>query len=460
MTEEREIDLRELFHSFLKRWRSIILLGVIIAVLAGGIKLGLGLHNTLNKDARIKEQNKYESSLEQYNTKGEALKSELEAMELSAERQSEYNENSLLMKIDPMKKYIGSITIYIDSQYQIDPSLSYQNIDNTSRLVKAYSAYVANGELYNYILNHTKLLGEVRYLTEILSYTADKDASSITVTCVGSTLEDVHEIMDIVKSGLNEKYPEINAAIGDHTYSIIMETVYTAVDLALDKTQKENIQTLADYNDDIVEMSKELDTWSKEKPQPQYGYKRTVINGIKYGLLGGAAGIIATAVYWAVAFILTRRIQDDASWKALRIMVLGIVQTEKKKKAFHKVDNWIDKTMGYENDDIDFESSCELTAVNIGAVMSKRNLHSVAIVSIADEKVTEDTINMLMKKNAEVQFINVGNVLTTSAAVKEFTDDNFVIIAKSSANTIDEVNRVKTLASAWGKELLGAIVIK
>ena len=62
------------------------------------------------------------------------------------------------MQIDPLREYNASFEVYVYYDYQIDPNLSYQNIDLSDRILKAYATYMTNGEMYQYIINNLRLL--------------------------------------------------------------------------------------------------------------------------------------------------------------------------------------------------------------------------------------------------------------------------------------------------------------
>ena len=196
---EREIDLKDLLYRCLKQWRKIVNGAVIISLLAALFQVYSGLRVMLDDEKLAEAQEKYEIALNDHEATGERLRTSIVNLRDQSANQQEYNDKSELMKIDPMNKWIGNFQLYVNSKYQIDPSLSYQNIDLTNRLVSAYSSYLRSGELYKEIIKELGTVDEIRFLTEIYSVSADPGTATITVNCVGKSEEDIRTLLGFVQ---------------------------------------------------------------------------------------------------------------------------------------------------------------------------------------------------------------------------------------------------------------------
>ena len=266
METEREIDLKDLLYRCLKNWRKVVVGAIVIGLLAALFQVFSGVRILLDDEALTEAQEKYEIALNDYEATGELLRTSIVNLRDQSEKQQEYNEKSELMKIDPMNKWVGNFQLYVNSKYQIDPSLTYQNIDLTNRLVSAYSSYLRSGELYKEIIEELGTVDEIRFLTEIYSASADPGTATITVNCVGKSEEDIRALLGFVQQKIAERYDTIKNTIGDHSVDVLTESVYSTIDLDLDEKQKANLQAISEYANAIGEKNTELSEW-EEKPE-------------------------------------------------------------------------------------------------------------------------------------------------------------------------------------------------
>ena len=243
VANEWELDLKDLLYWVLNRWRKILVGAIVIAFLAGLYSVYSNLSVLLNDDKLAERQDKYEIELADFEATGERLKIRINNLRELSEHQQEYNEKSILMTIDPMDKWIGNLQIYIDSKYQINPNISYQNIDMTNRLVSAYASYLQSGEFYQEIISQTPQIDEIRFLTEVLSIKAEPSSATITINCVGASESDVKQLLESVKAKFTEQFRIVRSTIGDHSYDVLTESVYSTIDLYLEQTQKNNMRT-------------------------------------------------------------------------------------------------------------------------------------------------------------------------------------------------------------------------
>ena len=279
---EMTLNLKDLLYRILKKWRSIILGAIIVALLLGGFRFASGIRLLLDEESMEEAQAAYEITLGDYEATGERLRTTISNLRSDLEYQQWYNESSVLMQIDPDEKWESSFTIYVDAKYQIDPALSYQNTDRTYRLVSAYSSFLQSGEVYLSLLDALDYVDELVLLREIYSVSADAGSASLTVRVTGKSEEDVIRFRDAVKDLLAKEHAVLEKTIGDHGYGILQESVYSVVDRNLDNQQKANLLKVTDYSNQLGETQQQLEDWNEEEePKPEYGLKYTIKQTIK-----------------------------------------------------------------------------------------------------------------------------------------------------------------------------------
>lgn len=459
---ERVINLKDMLYWTLKHWRKILAGAVIIALLAGAYKMYSGLRVLLDDEKYADAQEKYEITLADYKATGERLKTKIVNLREQSAHQQEYNEKSVLMKIDPMDKWSGYFQIYIDSKYQIDPSLSYQNLDMTNRLISAYASYLRSGELYQEILAQMPGIDEIRFLTEVYGVSADPGTATLMVSCVGASEADVRQLLGFAKTKFAEKFETVRSAIGDHSYEVLTESVYSTIDLNLEATQKSNLEAIADYANAIGETNEQLSEWEKEpEPRPEYGAWYTTKQMIKFIILGGIIGIIVMCVWFAVKYAASDTIKTDADWRAFQLPVLGhIMQDGERKKFLPGLDKLFDKLFG-RTCMTTLDQSCILTAQNLGATLKERSLTIGALVGRLPNGLAETLAQKMDSADAGVSFRYAGDALNDPTTAKNLDGlgEVFVICERYTTHSAD-VNQLLTLLRAWGKTALGVVLLE
>lgn len=461
--DEQAINLKDLLYRVLLQWRKIVIGAIIIAILVGLYRFATTFMVVLDPDKLREAEEQYNIVLNDYNAKGEQLRTTINNLRDSSRNQQEYNDKSVIMTIDPLNKWVGSVVIYVDSKYQIDPNLTYQNIDNTNRLISAYSRYLTGGELYKEIIEKTDIVDEIRFLTEILSVSVDTGSSSITIQCIGKSEDDVKEILDLVKVGMNSKYESIASAIGDHSCDVLMESMYTTIDLDMDARQKANLQAINDYSIQIGGTNEELTELSKEPlPKAEYGVEYSVKEGIKFIIFGGIAGILIMGIIFAAKYAVSATVKTDDDWENLGIHVLAQIHEERPKKKFlHKFDEWLDRKLGGITNKVGLPDQCKLAANNLSAVLKEKDLTEGVLTGDLPTELTANIVDDMNKAGAAQEFRYAGDILSDPEAASKLSDVTEVVLMGQNTKTrLDSIQKECTLLKAWGKEIIGVVVVE
>ena len=234
-TYEQEISIGKVFYRMFRDWRKIFVAAMVIALLAGVGNFTLKKIRTSNTEyIRAAEEN-YAREMAAFEAKGETLQREIANLEETRAEREAYNADSILMKINPYREFNASLQLYVATDYQIVPELTYQNIDLSNRILRSYLTYMVNGDMYQYIMEHMSRPVELRYLKEILSVSGDYDNRMVTIAVRGENGEDCREIIQCALEGILEKQEGITSAIGEHELNAVNQSVYETVNLELDE---------------------------------------------------------------------------------------------------------------------------------------------------------------------------------------------------------------------------------
>lgn len=472
---EFEIDLRDMLYRVLMQWRVILRGAIIIGLLLFGYRLVTGLIAQHDPEEMQKAMNRYQIELNDYEATGEQLNRRIENYHEASEQQQIYNEKSALMKIDPMNKWVGNFVLYVDAKYQIDPNLTFQNTDPTNRILMAYGGYLSSGELYTAILSKIDIVDEIRFLTEILSRSISTDSSTITVTCVGKSESDVTEILTLVKQYLFERYDLYQSTLGEHSIEFLTESLYSTIDLGLDETQKNNLLKITDYAKKIGELNLELEEWEKSpEPKAKYGLFYVIKQSIKFGIIGCVAGVFVMAGYFAMAYVFSRSMKTDSDWNILGITVLGNIWRIKPDIKQTKLEDLIEKIaekmgldklavegIGGRNWKTDEGTQDRLVVNNLGGVLKEKNLSKAVFISAMDNEKAAGLVKNFDKIDSKTPYVLAGNVLEDPETVKKLGDaQEVILLGKRYETKIDDVQKIRTLLSAFGKSIIGTVVLE
>ena len=234
---EQEIDLKDLMFAVLRRWRPIIIIAVVFAVLLGGLKTVKGINQLSDEEYVKKNQDTYKMNMEQYTSTKDRLEKEIKNLQDNIESQKEYKEQSILMNINPYDEYVETATFYISTDYSIMPGMVYQTPNTATSILKAYMSIAQNGEMYNYVLGKMNSKMGIRYLKELVKIEPDYDNNMLDITVIGDTRKTASDVMGYIKDSIASSQENITKAIGAHENNLVDESQFVTVDLELDKTQ-------------------------------------------------------------------------------------------------------------------------------------------------------------------------------------------------------------------------------
>lgn len=322
---EREIDLVQLIKYL---WKRVGLMcvgaGIGLALLLGLQLLRQGGQEVTDESGKLtgfaKEMKEYEEDYAQ-------LEMEIANLEKSIEEQIAYNNNSILMKINPYDKKSVSGQFYVDTNYEIMPDKSYQNLDVTYSIVKAYQSLATTGELAKYINEKIEEPIKERYLNELITITNDGDAT-FTVTVVHTDIDSARQIYDLIMECMKGCKADFENKIGNYTITTLNESECASVDLELKETQVTNLDAINTLKQSLSEKEKNFDALAI--PSQGLSLKLPVI-----GAFLGGFGVVAVLV---VLFLIDTTLKtEEEVTQILQLSILGSIPVEEGKKKAVKI---------------------------------------------------------------------------------------------------------------------------
>ncbi len=326
-TYEREIDLIQLIKAMLKKLWIMVLAGIVGAVLLGAYKLIPMIRNLNNPEALAKQEEAYQDNMDTYEKNLAQIEKEIENLNTSIERQEEYNEESVLMQINPYDKAVGTVQYYIDTNYQIILEYIYQNPDITKSVLNAYASIAQNGTMYQYLQDNMKEQMDIRYLQEIVKVNVDYTNYMINVSVYHKSEEECEELLRLVKKCFNSYQKTVEEHIGSHDMQMVTESSYITVDLTLEETQKTNRNKVDSLLESLEKKQKEKEEL-KEPAKNAVSMTGVIKSGVKYILVGGILGgfLAAAVIFFMILIDTTIKDEKDVAFY-LDLPVLAAIPT-------------------------------------------------------------------------------------------------------------------------------------
>lgn len=464
-TYEREIDLKWLLCRILRAWRCVVVWAIVMAVVFGAGSFGKNYMSLRKPEYVQNAKTAFEKEHAEWVASGENLKKQIAVLEETKNKQEEYNTNSVLMQIDPFHDFHASVELYVDYEYQILPDMVYQTVDLSKRILKAYSTYMSNGELYQYIIDNVSYQTDQRYLREIISVSVDNTSNMLTVSVRQQSAERCEEILRLVQMALHAKSTDIKAAIADHTLSTINMVVYETVDLSLKEKQQSNKQALSQSENSLKALQASYETWSAT-PEPVLKVEGIgmvhVKQAVKMAVLGGVLGAVLAALVLAVITLASDKLLNPAELeKRFGIRVIGLLPKKRVKKPFAFVSRWVEKFAGTTATPEDYSELAKVAGTNIKFLLNAEgaSCKEVAFAGMLDGEELSATVKA-MKPEDGLSVSYVTKMLTSAEAIENvMTADFVVLVEKQEQSRLQDIAREIEALKAWGKPVLGIVII-
>lgn len=337
------ISIKEILAIVIKRGIAVICVAVMLAALLGGFQGFRKLQAVRapsNSAAEVDKRNN--KAMAEYNAQTAALQCAIETVNYKIEKQREYNENSLLMQLDPYNKYTSNIVLAI-TELEENAFLQVYKIQGTpvdyivSKMVQQYVVYWENMELST--LKNNPFEGEEeKYVRELVSV-AKEDGGTIAITANAATAEEAEAMCKSVYEAILAVQPTIADATYSHGLSVISNSTKMIVDYDLDKDQIICMENLAEYMEELEDYQAQLKKVKKPGTEKALTMSDVVGTAVKWAVIGGVVGfVLACGCVWLV-YIVSDGVETTRQMEAI-VQVPFFGSSAKKGSAFVRLANW------------------------------------------------------------------------------------------------------------------------
>ena len=289
----RQVSLYKLLRCALMRWKLILLAGIILGGLMGSYKI-LSIHS--KKDQMIKDYEAYKNRLEVYKSSIEQYKSTISSLQKSVDDKMDYIKNSPKMNLDYVRCPVSFAELAIISAGETPLTAS-----NIVSIMNAIYDEVYFGNTVTEIAEKRGMNSE--YLRELISVKLTATGSVVRVVVRGDDTAQAKEIRDeLLDKILNNKIRNFSG-LGDFKVTVIDEGTANVFDADIQNYQVAQSDALTKLQTSLYTAQNQSSGLTKPVAVDQYSKKYMLVNGIKLGIVGLAAGMILTLIAVIVMII-------------------------------------------------------------------------------------------------------------------------------------------------------------
>ena len=257
-TKMREVSLPRLLLLTFRSWRSMLLMGLVFAILLAGLKVvneyrGREEAQLLHEEY-LTQSALYEASVQTYTDAIQRFQSKID------EKQSYFND-SLLMQIDPQRECVSNVSMVVrtpgleeaDSAKSSAGQTQSASVVNASNVVHAYDSFIRNGISYQQFADELGVSEES--VRELIMVTTDwfQFSSVFKLQARSSDIELSKRLMDYILQQVEEQKPVFEKTLGEHEISVVSRNDSVVVDDML-AFQQTTLQS------SIAQLQKDLQT--------------------------------------------------------------------------------------------------------------------------------------------------------------------------------------------------------
>lgn len=426
---EHRIYLKDLLFVALYGWKKVVIAAVVLSLALGVYGIVAGAESTADNEL-------YQLALQEYETKLAVLEQQEQITVQSIEAQEEYLENSVLMRLDPFRYYTATLRMYVETAYQIQPNLSYQDPDKTASVLDAYHHALLGGPSLEAIAQ--TLETKSQYVSELVEVTLPINTANICISVKCASQESAEAILKVLMRQMLDAAPQIKTAITEHTVTVLEETVQecTSQDLA-------NIQKEADtLQDQLVQSRTKIVQERSALARPSLPDKKNEILFVLGAVLGA---FLVVCVAWVLHIVgskvySVRTLQDRTGLK-----VLGTVRA----KDYKGSEAWLRRVEGRNMSD-------SMERVLADVCCRTKGAKRVLVVGSADTALLAEALQQRLPGVTVEQ----GDILTDAAAFQALVAcDCVVVVEQCGVSGYEQINRRMSMINDYNKPVAGCVLL-
>lgn len=468
----RQVSLVRLLLLTLRRWRSMLFAGLVLAVLMSGLKVvkeykNRGVSNVAHED--------YLAAMEIYNASVQSYTAAIERFQTKIDAKQKYFNESLLMQIDPHNECVSAVSFVVrtpglEDADSVEPGKGAgSSVVNASNVLHAYTYYITS------IISYDEIAADLgvpeQSVRELVLIATDQYhfSSVFKVQARSMDMDLSKRIMDHILKELEANRDQFAKSLGDYEISAVGRSEETAVDTVL-------LQQQTELQNSIVTLQKNLQTSQtslKElvKPTEATGAStKTIIkHGIKYGLAGLIGGFFILGLFYAISILMGGKILTDDelcfAYGIGNLMTFPVpAGSSRRSKKKGLLPDRILEGMTNDRPDMSVGDACDVLIARVEGCLSGPDKGRVILAgSVGETRLSSfaDTLNRHAKKEGSgLSFEAAPDLGRNAQAVRQLRSaDACIIVEEIGESLYRAAAQQAELLLASGKPVLGTVFL-
>ncbi|MCR5008683.1 MAG: hypothetical protein K6A76_08925 [Oribacterium sp.] len=470
---EVEIDLLQLCFLCLRKWKTILLTGLVFALILGGYKAA-GELSKVGTEVAVEEEETAEEKVAQYDTALASYKASLDRLNETFEKNQAYEKDSIILNMNPNDYFSGSSTFYISTDFKIMPDKTYQDVDYSEDIAQAYLSYLTSSECLGNVQSRLTEKIPAKYLAELIR--VNLTGRVLTIKVVGDTEERATEILNAVGQAIDAYKKEVDTKIHAHNldlmeYSAVenvpaedVPEVVNNADYKGSRSGSENY--VADYqkqfSDSQVSLTNQIATFYNSYTaladkkvstanSSAVGISRSqaLKSGVKFGIIGLVLGIFVAAGFIAFKSIVEDKINNAGEISYLfGLRIFG----DYKSGAGIAAPGKLLYKLSYGDALSDKEKFYQVAAANVktfAAAFKDEDIKEISMVGRIGSETLNTIVDSINAINGDSAVKAAGDIITDADAINAIRDAQYTLIAvdrnTSKKDLRDQLKKLKGL---------------
>lgn len=491
--EEVQIDLMTLLHYILRKWRSIIVVMLIVAVAANLYSV----KKSMSEAAAVSTTEEVDIEKQIENAKEELTADELEQVERVYsmyeynsqlyQENKEYLEKSVLMQLNPNE----IPTVMLNYQFkkdQADEELSniftmYENAlldeDTCTAIIQVFGEEYANTSVRELISVTDTENGQN---SDIIKLQKDKNSGILSIQIYAGSEEQCKQVAEIVKTRVLEYTEQLQQIFGNYTVNAISEQYYISSDSNLNMQKSDVVNVVNEACTAIKNITSGLSekqigyfnllakdcedqTLVKEDTQETANLTANVqYISMKYILIGLLAGMFLAVCWYAVIYIMTQTVKDVDEVKIItNLPVFGTVLRSNENGKRNVIDRWIDSWFAYDKKSENNDLLLTRISHEVAMLAGQKDKKCLLIAYSGNDQNVKKQADSLVEKLRELGM----NVTSTDSLVSDNTEvlkqlesaDSAVFVEQLMKSERNQIREAVELCRRCQVEVLGSVIV-
>ena len=493
MNEEVQIDIVNLLHYILKKWR-IIVIAMLVLGMAANLYYVKNSSSTVDMGTQAAEEVSIETQIE--NAKENLSEEEIHQVdrtytmysynEASYKEKEEYLDSSLLMQLNPEE--IPTVLL----SYQVNQGVSEAEIRN---IMTMYENTPLDEATYADIIGVIGKKYKNTAVKELVSITDNVNNNSVILQNVDSGILNIRiyaleekqceKIADVIKKRMQAYTEQLQQVFGEFSVQNISEQYYLSSDSTV-STQKMNVVSAMNsaysYMNNVTNgFTEDQLTYFKLLTKPLNDSMEQENNGTdsqitvdntakasyfsaKYILVGLIAGAFLVALWYACVYIISQTVKDTDDLKVVTCLpIFGTVLRNGELDKRNKVDKWIDSLFSRgkkkEDDAVLLERICH----EIELQAKKKEVKNILLTSSAGNEDIALIMDKVQQKLTELGVSAVKSDSIASDSIEALEQlqkaDGVVFVEQLMKSSREDIRKETELCSRYQVEMLGNVAV-